>query len=793
MLDWGLFFMSIKKLLSVIISVIIILSVLQIIPFAVGATGGIQTKIDEILKKYPTGSYFSANGKACGHSQSSSCSNCKLSSVSSEAASVEGDANTCVAFAKYVFWYIFRVHFKRSSTVKSVDIYNINSIAKAGDYIEFYNPSGSNTHDCIYLGAGSNGFYAYTSNYTRANDVKYDRYYKANEKDSSGNLRSSYTFKVYHANNYDTVNQTHTHSYERGYEAAHPHKIYMKCSCGDFYYTGETTTMDNCELCHPPVPGRPTFNVIATDETKATGFTWSKVLDAHHYDLRVWKKTDNEEILKVYNIVGTDYSYVFPAGDYYADVCSVDENKNYTGAGEIDFTVKEISTDLQPTGTAVFGNKIFAVFENTVNYDYAKAVCEKMGGHLASIHNKDEQDVIYNLISGKNAAFWLGGSDSEAEGVWKWEDGTPWDYDKWAEGEPNNDTTYLWCENFLEINSYTGLWNDVPYRYNFNYGFIAEFYIDEIAYSQSNSKIRTEYDSDLKYYIPVSKYILFNKAVPWEVAEAYCESLGGHLATITSSSENSTVLSIIENGTYLLGGTDKYNEGSWKWVNDENFTYSNWKSGEPNDYAQGEDYASISSNGWNDRPNIEPVGFICEIDIADTYPEKPQIEVEVVGNEIYAWWNKCDKADRYNVYLTYYITKEDFISLGGDPEMYAAGVFAAEDERLNLESCYAHFAAKKNTANTFLSYRIKVEAINSFTETETISYSEPINIESVSGDITGDGVVNNKDITRLFKYLSGWETDVNEAALDINGDGEVNNKDLTRLFQYLSGWAVEIF
>jgi lysophospholipase L1-like esterase len=28
---------------------------------------------------------------------------------------------------------------------------------------------------------------------------------------------------------------------------------------------------------------------------------------------------------------------------------------------------------------------------------------------------------------------------------------------------------------------------------------------------------------------------------------------------------------------------------------------------------------------------------------------------------------------------------------------------------------------------------------------------------------------------------------------DINGDGEVNNKDLVRLFQYLSGWAVEIY
>ena len=61
------------------------------------------------------------------------------------------------------------------------------------------------------------------------------------------------------------------------------------------------------------------------------------------------------------------------------------------------------------------------------------------------------------------------------------------------------------------------------------------------------------------------------------------------------------------------------------------------------------------------------------------------------------------------------------------------------------------------------------------------------------GDINNDGKVNNKDLTRLFKYRSDWDVAVNEAALDVNGDGSVNNKDLLRLFKYLSGWNVQIF
>ena len=63
----------------------------------------------------------------------------------------------------------------------------------------------------------------------------------------------------------------------------------------------------------------------------------------------------------------------------------------------------------------------------------------------------------------------------------------------------------------------------------------------------------------------------------------------------------------------------------------------------------------------------------------------------------------------------------------------------------------------------------------------------------IPGDINGDGVVNSKDLTRLLKYISHEEVEVNEAALDVNGDGEVNSKDLTRLLKYISHEDVEIY
>ena len=61
------------------------------------------------------------------------------------------------------------------------------------------------------------------------------------------------------------------------------------------------------------------------------------------------------------------------------------------------------------------------------------------------------------------------------------------------------------------------------------------------------------------------------------------------------------------------------------------------------------------------------------------------------------------------------------------------------------------------------------------------------------GDVNGDGKVNNKDATRLQKYLKGDEVEVVEFNLDVNGDGKVNNKDLTRLQRYLKTGDMEIF
>jgi len=148
------------------------------------------------------------------------------------------------------------------------------------------------------------------------------------------------------------------------------------------------------------------------------------------------------------------------------------------------------------------------------------------------------------------------------------------------------------------------------------------------------------------------KYQIFNNWLTWNEAKVYCESIGGHLATITSKEELTNILSLLEGhtamGFYWVGGTETV-EGEWKWITREKWEYTNWdvENGEPNqyegneeDYLQLYNYYDWSTRGtWNDLPVTggtyagSSFGFICEWNTPAIYSIYPN---NVFNNEIYS-------------------------------------------------------------------------------------------------------------------------------------------------------------
>jgi hypothetical protein len=96
--------------------------------------------------------------------------------------------------------------------------------------------------------------------------------------------------------------------------------------------------------------------------------------------------------------------------------------------------------------------------EAPVYWEDAARYCDNQGGSLVAIDDAAENAFVVGLLQDGNQSPWLGGSDAQSEGVWRWPDGTEVAYDNWHPGEPNNVGAGEHC---MELRT-DGAWNDAP-------------------------------------------------------------------------------------------------------------------------------------------------------------------------------------------------------------------------------------------------------------------------------------------------------------------------------------------
>ncbi|NDB96395.1 MAG: hypothetical protein EBZ78_09585, partial [Verrucomicrobia bacterium] len=106
--------------------------------------------------------------------------------------------------------------------------------------------------------------------------------------------------------------------------------------------------------------------------------------------------------------------------------------------------------------------------------------------------------------------------------------------------------------------------------------------------------------------IGYGRYQLIRGDLTWTQAKAAAVALGGHLGTITSSSEYDQIGLVVGPNpggaqAWWIGASDAQIEGSWQWVTGEVWSYQSWYPGEPNNGAisnGNEDYAHIYNVNW---------------------------------------------------------------------------------------------------------------------------------------------------------------------------------------------------
>ena len=262
------------------------------------------------------------------------------------------------------------------------------------------------------------------------------------------------------------------------------------------------------------------------------------------------------------------------------------------------------------------GEHQYKIFYDTLTWEEAKAACEAMGGHLATITSEEEQKKL-NLYNGGNHNLWIGGYKN-ADGQWCWVTGEPWEYENWGEGEPNNSSNVVAGESCVAMwpEKWNNLANGNIYEQS---GYICEW---EESDSESDA-VNDGYTGHVYEFYTLPEPEWESGPITWEQAERRCEWKGGHLAVIESQAENDYLCTAMKQKGFenaYFGYSDKETEGSWKWVNGEQSTYTNWHSGEPNNQNGNEQYAmfyqKFDDGTWNDGDGLidADCAYICEWD-----------------------------------------------------------------------------------------------------------------------------------------------------------------------------------
>lgn len=142
-------------------------------------------------------------------------------------------------------------------------------------------------------------------------------------------------------------------------------------------------------------------------------------------------------------------------------------------------SAKELGMSIPSHALTNNGHSYYLYDNDCENWDEILAFCENKGGYPAVINDSEENEPLYEyMISmGRKAAF-IGYTDRDTEGIWKWTEGKDSDFTDWGtnnegEIEPNSDTM---DEDYAQydINMHDGHWNDCAFRWDTN-SFICEW------------------------------------------------------------------------------------------------------------------------------------------------------------------------------------------------------------------------------------------------------------------------------------------------------------------------------
>jgi RHS repeat-associated protein len=159
-----------------------------------------------------------------------------------------------------------------------------------------------------------------------------------------------------------------------------------------------------------------------------------------------------------------------PNGIYVTGGKTWEDRETWLDPGEyslVVYGITPVNTGREKTVLNPVNNHYYSLLSGAGSWEALQSKAEALGGNLVTINDAAENQFLIDNLGGD---YYIGFTDKEQDGVWKWISGEAVTYTNWNGGEPNGGTG----ENYGYIYGF-GKWNDIG---NAGYRGVVESEID---------------------------------------------------------------------------------------------------------------------------------------------------------------------------------------------------------------------------------------------------------------------------------------------------------------------------